>query len=203
MEAHDASRTTSAMLAALADPQNAQAWEAFDARYRPILIGFARNLGYNEHDAAEAAQETVVRFLAEWRDGKYDKSRGRLGAWLVGIMRFRLLDQRRQRATANIGRGESAMINMDDDASMSQVWERERRESVLRESLEELRRTSRSDPKTVKAFEMLVYHTLAPKVVADELGMSLHDVYLAKSRVAARLREIVARLELAYNEEPA
>ena len=72
----------------------------------------------------------------------------------------------------------------------------------LREALEELRTKSRVDPKTVKAFEMLVYHSLSPAVVAEQLGISTHDVYLAKSRVAAKLREIVLRLESEYEETP-
>jgi DNA-directed RNA polymerase specialized sigma24 family protein len=73
---------------------------------------------------------------------------------------------------------------------------------LLREALEELRTKSRTDPKTVQAFEMLVYHGLAPQVVAEQMGMSTHDVYLAKSRVAAKLREIVLRLEAEYEEAP-
>jgi hypothetical protein len=38
--------------------------------------------------------------------------------------------------------------------------------------------------------------------VAADLGMQVQDVYLAKSRVAARIREIVARIEHEYEEEP-
>ena len=38
--------------------------------------------------------------------------------------------------------------------------------------------------------------------LAEQMGMSTHDVYLAKSRVAARLREIVQRLEAEYEEAP-
>jgi hypothetical protein len=41
----DLTRTTTEMLAALHDARNEPAWEAFDARYRPIIVGFARNLG--------------------------------------------------------------------------------------------------------------------------------------------------------------
>jgi DNA-directed RNA polymerase specialized sigma24 family protein len=49
---------------------------------------------------------------------------------------------------------------------------------------------------------MLVYHGLSPARVAEELGMSTHDVYLAKSRVAAKLRDIVQRLEREFEESP-
>lgn len=195
-------RTTTALLAALFDPKNAAAWEAFDRRYRPILMGFARNCGLKEHEAAEVAQETIVRFVEEYREGKYDRSRGRLGAWLVTIARYRVLDLRRKGGVARIERGESAMVDLDDDQSVTQAYEKERRHAVLREALDELRTKTKTDPRTVKAFEMLVYHGLSVPVVAEELGISAHDVYLAKSRVAAKLRDIVQRLEREFEESP-
>lgn len=198
----DLDRTTTALLNGLFDPRNAAAWETFDRRYRPILIGFVRNCGVKEGEAAEIAQETIVRFVEEYREGKYDRSRGRLGAWLVTIARYRVLDMRRKVGSSKIERGESAMVDLDDDKSVGAAYEAERRHALLREALEELRTKSRTDPKTVKAFEMLVYHSLSPQVVAEQLGMSTHDVYLAKSRVAAKLREIVLRLESEYEETP-
>jgi RNA polymerase sigma factor (sigma-70 family) len=198
----DLDRTTTALLNGLFDPRNAAAWEAFDRRYRPILVGFVRNCGVKPSEADEIAQETIVRFVEEYREGKYDRSRGRLGAWLVTIARYRVLDMRRKAGTAKVARGESAMIDLDDDKSVGAAYEAERRHALLREALEELRTKSRTDPKTVKAFEMLVYHSLTPQVVAEQLGMSTHDVYLAKSRVAAKLREIVVRLEQEFEEAP-
>lgn len=198
----DLDRTTTALLAGLFDPRNAAAWEAFDRRYRSILVGFARNCGLKDDAAAEIAQETIVRFVEEYRAGRYDRERGRLGAWLVTIARYRILDQRRREGTAKVARGESAMVDLDDERSVTEAYEAERRQAVLREALDELRTSSRTDPKTIKAFEMLVYHGLSTQVVAQELGMSAHDVYLAKSRVAAKLREIVVRLEREFEEGP-
>lgn len=198
----DPERTTTALLVGLSDPRNAAAWEAFDRRYRPILTGFVRNCGVREVDAAEIAQETIVRFVEEYREGRYDRSRGRLGAWLVTIARYRVLDLRRRAGTARIERGESAMVDLDDERSVGAAYEAERRQSLLREALSELRTRSRTDPRTVQAFEMLVYHGLSPQVVAEQMSMSTHDVYLAKSRVAAKLREIVQRLEAEYEEAP-
>ena len=113
-----------------------------------------------------------------------------------------MLDKHRRAGTARVERGESAMIDLDDERSVSEVYERQRREAVLADALEELKTHSRTDPKTIRAFEMLVYHGLSVAVVAQDLGMSAHDVYLAKSRVAAKLREIVLRLEQEYEEAP-
>ncbi len=190
------------MLNALHDSANEPAWEEFDGRYRPILVGFARNLGLGDSDAADVAQETLVRFVQDYRDGKYDRSKGRLGAWLVGIARYRILDLRRAAANRHVVGGDSVMGNLDlDDANQLQAaWDAEHRQAILREAMRELREGTRTDERTIRAFELVAAHGRSPQQVAEELGMSVHDVYLAKSRVAQRLRDIVERLEKAYEE---
>lgn len=196
----DLTRTTTAMLNALHDSGNEPAWEAFDARYRPILVGFARNLGLTDTDAADIAQDTLVRFVQEYRDGRYDRSRGRLGAWLVGIARYRIIDIRRQRAQRHEVGADGAEDGVEDENQLQDAWDREHRQAILRDAMNELRATSRTDERTIRAFELVAAHGRSPQQVAAELGMSVHDVYLAKSRVAQRLREIVERLEKLYDE---
>lgn len=196
------------MLEALHDSANEPAWEAFDARYRPILIGFARNLGLPDVDAADVAQETLVRFIQDYREGKYDRTKGRLGAWLVGIARYRILDLRRVKAhRQEIQTDPQADFKiagvvgaLDDPDRLQAAWDAEHRQAVLREAMLELRQTTKTDERTIRAFELVVAHGRSPQQVAEELGISVHDVYLAKSRVAQRLREIVERLEKLYDE---
>ena len=197
----DLTRTTTAMLEALHDPANAEVWEAFDGRYRSILIGFARNLGLNDQDSADIAQETLVRFVKEYREGRYDRERGRLGAWLVGIARFRILDHRRRRRGGVELIDEAIAAKLDDERHLTQIWENERRHSILQNAMSEFRKTSRTDPKTIEIFEMLMVHRLKPQAVAEHHGVSTHDVYLAKSRVAQGLRKIVDRIQTEYDDE--
>lgn len=193
------SRTTTAMLAALHDPAATAAWEAFDARYRPILHGFARNLGLSDEEAADVAQETLARFVEQYRDGRYDRERGRLGAWLVGIARYRVLDVRRGHGRRPL-RGESAMIDLDDDRSLGDLWEKQRRARIAELAMKRLRDTGRGDPKTLEAFELLMVHGLAPTVVAEQLDMPVQSVYVAKSRIAERLQRLVGEIESEFDE---
>ena len=202
MGAMDLDRTTTALLAALHDSSNSAAWEAFDLRYRLILVGFARSCGLGEHDAAELAQATIVRFIEQYREGKYDRERGRLGAWLVTIAKYRLLDMRRKKTSMQLAHGESAIVNLDDDRSVGDAYETQRRLAILREALQELREKTKTDPKTIRAFELLYYHGMSVQAVAADLGMQPQEVYLAKSRVASRIREIVARIEREFEETP-
>ena len=192
--------TTTTMLDGLHDAENAELWEAFDRRYRPILVGFARNLGVGEVDAADIAQETLSRFVLEYREGKYDRTRGRLGAWLVGIARYRILDLRRKQSGQRQIIDDEAVVALDDERHLTQVWENERKQAVLREAMQELRTTSRTDPRTIEMFELLMVHGLTTQAVAEQMEVTDHDVYLAKSRVAQRLRTIVERIEAEYDD---
>lgn len=194
------SRTTTAMLDALHNPSDVAAWEEFDTRYRPVLIGFARNLGLDDADAADVAQETLARFLEQYRDGRYQRERGRLGAWLVGIARYRILDLRRKHGRRPL-RGESAMIDIDDEKGLTEVWEDERRKAVLRQAMDRLRSGSKTDEKTIRAFEMLFVHGMNPQAVADELEMSVQGVYVAKGRIAERLQKLVTEIEQEFDED--
>ncbi len=193
------SRTTTAMLQALHDPAATEAWEAFDARYRPIIHGFARNLGLSDEEAADVAQETLARFVEQYRDGRYDRERGRLGAWLVGIARYRVLDVRRGYGRRAV-RGESAMVDLDDDRSLGELWETQRRARIAEMAMARLRDTGRGDPKTLEAFELLMVHGLTPAVVAEQLEMPVQSVYVAKSRTAERLQRLVSEIEADFDE---
>lgn len=202
MGSMDLSRTTTALLVALHDSANVDAWETFDRRYRPILTGFGRSFGLDDHDAAELAQATLLKFLEQYRDGKYDRGRGRLGTWLVTIAKYRLLDMRRKARATKPVQGESAILELDDERSVGDAYEQQRRLAILREALQELRERTKTDPRTIRAFELLYYHDMTAQAVATDLGMAVQDVYLAKSRVAARIRDIVARIEREFEEAP-
>ena len=102
-------RTTTALLDDLADPANEAVWHDFDARYRPVLVGFGRRLGLGAEDAADAAQDALARFVRSYREGRYDRGRGRLSSWIIGIARNCIVDQMRTRAARHEERGISAM----------------------------------------------------------------------------------------------
>ncbi|MEZ5230459.1 MAG: sigma-70 family RNA polymerase sigma factor [Acidimicrobiales bacterium] len=67
--------------------------EAFD-QHGPLVLGMARKLV--GADAEDVAQQV---FLAAWKAReRYDADRGPLGAWLVGITRFKAIDHLRAKS---------------------------------------------------------------------------------------------------------
>ena len=217
----DVTHTTTALLQGLHDDEGNAAWEVLDRRYRPIVIGLARRLGLNDQDALDVAQDTMIRVLDEYRDGRYDRERGRMRSWLLSIARTKIADVYRKRAVRREARGESAMVTIPKDQELEDIWATERRFVVLREALADLQANSKTSDRSIQAsdqeagpgrFEpvrptttvnrrMLVFHHRAVSDVAKELDMSENDVYLAKSRVAKKLKETVQQLETLYDED--
>ena len=191
-------RTTTALLEGLVDGSNERVWLEFDERYRPILIGFARRMGLDDADAADMAQEAMLRFLQAYREGQYDRSRGRLRSWLTGIARNCMRDMRRRAERRRERRGMSAVVSIPSDDEMDAAWDAECERAILRRGLDELRSTTRTDERTILAFERLMLDDRRPADVASEMSITLNEVYLAKHRCLKRLRDIVGRLERAY-----
>lgn len=194
-------RTTTALLDDLRDPANGAVWREFDARYRSVLIGFACRLGLKETDAADAAQEALVQFIKAYRGGKYERGRGRLSSWIIGIARHCILDQMHARAARREVRGLSALTDVPDQGRLETLWETECEREILCRGLRLLHEDTRIEGRTIHAFELMALTHLNPSEVAAELEMTPNDVYLAKHRCLKRLRPIVAELTAAYEED--
>lgn len=190
--------TTTALLEGLHDPQNQAAWREFDARFRSILVAFAKRLNLSTEDAADAAQETLLRVVKEYAAGKYDRSRGRLHSWIMGIAKHCICDLKTRQALRREYRGMSAVVNLPGDDHLSGIWAEECHRAILCQGMLKLREDSKLDPQTIRAFEMLVFDQRTPAQVAAAMNMTANDVYLAKHRCLKRLAPIVGELTEAY-----
>lgn len=194
-------RTTTALLNDLMDPAKERVWSEFDDRYRPILFGFARRLGLEAEDAADAAQEALARFVRSFRAGEYDRARGRLSSWLVGIARHCVADAARQRATQRVVAGASAIAEIvAREDELESIWQAERQREILRRAMASLA-DSRMDERTISAFELVALHDAPAEQVGRQLNMTTDEVYVAKHRCLKRLRTIIQSLTAAYEAE--
>jgi len=192
--------TTTALLDGLHLDADGSVWREFDTRYRPIILGFCKKLGVAEEDAADVAQDALTRFVQDYRAGLYDRTRGRLRSWIIGIVRCRISDMRRKHATRREARGESAMLDLSAEPEWDALWEAERRQSLMRQAIDELRGTSRMKESTIRAFELYAMAGRPVAEVAAELHLTAGDIYMAKSNVAQRLREILQRLDDLFDD---
>ncbi|MCA9285298.1 MAG: sigma-70 family RNA polymerase sigma factor [Phycisphaerales bacterium] len=194
--------TTTAVLHALRSSDDEMAWNVLVQRYEPILIAIGRRYGLGQEDARDVSQQTLLECVRGLRGGSYDRERGRLRHWLASIARHRAIDARRQRSR-RAGRTDPNWqpIDDDDDAALELAWEEECRRTILRTAMERLRDESRADKRTLDAFDLVAIRGASAETAAAATGLSVSQVYLAKHRTAARLREIVREIEEAYAED--
>jgi RNA polymerase sigma-70 factor (ECF subfamily) len=189
--------TTSTVLERLSDFGDRGAWDRFAERFHRPIQAFAKKQGLAEHECADLAQETLLAFAEAYRRGEYDRTKGRLSNWLFGIA-WRRIDHARRKADRRAEREgdalDSRMIDAHDvpsaaSAEWQELWER----SILEHCLRQMRKESQ--PATFRAFEMLVLEKRSIEDAERELGMTRNAIAIAKHRVSARLRELVAQCD--------
>ncbi len=195
-----ATRTTTKLLDALHDRSNERIWEQIDARYRPVVAALARRLGLGVSQADEVAQQTLSEFVRAYREGRYDRTKGRLSSWIMGIAHHTAL--RAQRAA---GRDASLLgtqlESVCDEPSLRGMWTEERDRLILGRALASLRDDSNIDDRTLLAFELVGLRGVPASEAAAQCGMSVEQVYVAKCRLTKRLREQVELLTRAFEED--
>ncbi|MEK6702025.1 MAG: sigma-70 family RNA polymerase sigma factor [Planctomycetota bacterium] len=196
-------RTTTRLLDELCAPGNERVWEEFDARYRPILEGVARKLGFGDEEAAEITQESLTTFLQAFRAGRYDRSKGRLSSWLVGITRNTAMAICRRGVIGGKHKagGDTLVAGVPDEAQLTLIWDEQCEREVLRAAMAQLRATSRTDERTFLAFELVALRGATAEAAAQACGMSVAEVYVAKNRMTRRLKETITLLREAYRED--
>jgi RNA polymerase sigma-70 factor (ECF subfamily) len=189
--------TTTQVLEDLRRPDDTLVWDEFCTHFRPVVVKFALHLGLPAADAEDAAQETMLSFLKAFRNGKYAREKGRLSNWLFGVARRVILNLRGRRPLeqliADKTTGTSFWDLVQDDRQMEQTWDMQWRRMVLEKCLAQARREF--DPKVFGAFEQYALAGVAVDEVCRRLAMSRNAVYIAKSRVLSRLRELRRQFE--------
>lgn len=198
-----ATRTTTKLLDALRDHSNEPAWSQIDARYRPVIAGLARRLGATAAEAEEVAQQTLAEFVQAYRLGRYDRGKGRLSSWILGIARNTTMGVlRKRRRESGGGRDlEAQGIAVVDDDALREAWTDERDRVILLRALGALRDESSIDDRTLTAFELVALRGVPAAEVGVQCGMSVDQVYVAKSRVTKSLREEVRRMTEAFEDD--
>lgn len=184
--------TSTELLNALFDPE-AGAWGAFVGRYRPLIESFALRSGLGSDEARDVAQSVLLEFFRSYREGKYQRDRGRLRDWLFGIARHRLGRVRRDRHRKTVALAEDADETLPHDVDCwNAAWERE----LLLAALARVK--ADVEPATFEAFELFAIAGVPSQAVAESLGITENAVYGAKRRVMSRLRAIRDELDGIY-----
>jgi len=187
--------TTTRDLQALRTSSDSDVWKRFHTHFFPVILNFARKMGLPEADAEDAAQETMVAFLRAYQRGGYDRGKGRLTQWLFGVAKKVILNRRRrlppERQIPDKSSGTSFWNLVEDTAQVT--WDAEWRQMVLKKCLEKIR--TECGDRIFRAFEMYALSSMPVDQVSRRLNMTKNAIYIAKTRVLSRLRELEREFE--------
>ena len=190
--------TRPSLLVRLCDPKDDRAWTEFTAIYSPLIYRLACRKGFQDADALDLVQE-VLRAVASAVDRwDPDPSRGPFRNWLFRIARNMMLNliasQRRHLRGTGSDEIQSLLEARPSPSSAdTALFETEYKRQLFRWAAERVSGEFRGT--TWAAFWETGVEGKKAQVVAASLGISIGAVYMAKSRVVARIRQVIEQVE--------
>jgi len=177
---------------------DADAWREFASIYEPFVYRFARRGGLQDADARELVQNvmlSVARAIGRWQP---DAGRGKFRTWLFRIARNQLIDAGAKLRSQIAVRGGTTMLGVLGDLPAVDTWSKEEirlshRRELFRWAADQVMSSVKHT--TWQAFWLTAVVGRSAEDVANELGISIGSVYIARSRVLARMREEVQKWE--------
>ena len=193
--------TRASLLLRLRDPHDEDAWRQFVELYAPLVYGYARKQGLQNADAADLSQEVLRVVVGAIGRLDYDPSRGAFRNWLFTVVRRKLARWRTVQKHRARGSGDPAVSQFleqcpapaEGEAESEAAWEAAWKDRLFAWACEQVRRDVRTV--TWQAFWRTAIEDRPGKDVADELGLTIAAVYSARSRVLARLRELIQSVQ--------
>jgi len=181
----------------LKDRSDDDAWGQFVELYGPMMFRFVRSRGLQDADAADLVQEVLRRVGDSVGRLDYAKEKGGFRAWLFTITRNCLNTHFEQKKRIQPTGNDTAQLELlqqvpNENETLTQLWELEYQRQLMSRAIEIVKPTI--EPKTWSAFEMTAIQELTAEQAGEKIRMSRGAVYVARSRVTAKLRAEVERM---------
>jgi RNA polymerase sigma-70 factor (ECF subfamily) len=189
--------TRPSLLLRIRDNRDEQAWQEFVELYAPLVYRFARKSGLQDADAADVTQEVLRAIAGAAHRLHYDPERGSFRGWLFTVARNQLRDFVGRRQRPGQGSGDSATRAMLEaqpapEGTPETWWNQEYEQRLFAWAADQVR--PQVQAATWQAFWQTAVEGREPNAVAKGLGLSIGAVYIARSRVLARLRETIQQV---------
>lgn len=183
--------TSHSLLERISRDSDHEAWEIFHDLYMPLLQSWLRRSGLQDADVEDIVQDVLVVVARELPNFSHNGRIGAFRSWLRVVLVNLLRDSYRRRKRRPVAFGDTQFLASldqlaDPQSELSQLWNRQHDQHLFRQILKRIE--PRFSESTVAAFRRVVFDQVDAKEVAQELGISLNAVVIAKCRVLKELR---------------
>ncbi len=196
--------TRISLIARLSDISDHEAWREFAALYEPFIYRQGRRFGLQPADARELVQEVLIAVSKAVRNFEVAPDRGRFRTWLYAVGRnvcLRYLAKLRSRELS--GQNSELTALLAELPNRESVDTGELNVELQRYFFLAMSRQARHEfqPNTWAAFWQTAVENHSIQSVAESLKLSVGAVYVARSRVMARLKELIQEVSLEDTDE--
>ena len=186
--------TSTTLLRDLASDTQHARWGEFVNRYRPMMDAYMRE-HFPTLEADELIQRTLISLIRIFPVYHYcPEENGSFHNYLTGILRnksLKLLEEVRLTAEKKVRYGDRRVEPEAAEEKRLQQWQ----ESVFEIALQQLLADDAIHGRTREIFRRTAVNGEDIATVAESFGITRNAVDQMKSRMKARLRELVADLE--------
>ena len=182
--------TSASLLERLASTGDNSDWMNLLVIYRPFIERVAKgypSLASHADDVAQEVMLVLMRELPVFQRQRSGSFRSFLRNVTVNQLRIALRKNSRERTTLDPQVAQQLEQLADPLSPAARQWDEDHDRAVMQRIIDVVKPTVQE--KTWCAFERYALDDLPPDQVAQELGLSLNSVLLAKSRVLRRMRE--------------
>lgn len=189
------SSTGTTVMQLLNDPTDATAWSAFVDRYGPRIFGWCRKWNLQQADAENVTQEVLVKLFEKIR--LYKPERGSFRGWLKTVTQHAWSDYLQSQSRGGVGAGGSDYLSQFHTIQARDDLVQHLEAEFDREVLDAARTRVqlRVAANTWQAFVLLAIDGKSGAETAEQLGMTVSGVFVARKRVQTMLQEEVQRLQ--------
>ena len=197
--ARDPLETRLSLLSRIRDLEDREGWQQFFDTYWKLIYNVALKAGLTPAEADDVVQEVVLTVAKKIAEFRYDPARGSFKGWLLNTTRWKILDQFGDRSPAGAGGGDPSRTPLVERVAdparpaLEAIWDEEWSKNLVDAGLERIRQ--QVSPLQYQIYDCYVIKEWPVEDVMKTLGVSRHQVYLAKHRVGRALRAEIRRLE--------
>ena len=187
--------TRPSLLLRVRNANDEAAWAQFAAIYTPLIFAFCRRRGLPEADASDVTQDVLKAVALALPRFEYHPEQSSFRNWLFTVARSKLNNFVATQARCPQPASETTIQHFTEltpDSSAEETWRREYQSHLVRWAAEQIRTEFKGA--TWEAFWRTAILGEEAGKVAEELGLTINALYIARSRVTGRLKTVIEEL---------
>jgi RNA polymerase sigma-70 factor (ECF subfamily) len=171
---------------------DAGSWNRLVELYTPLIRDWLCHHDLQRSDVEDLVQEVLGAVVLELPNFEHNQRPGAFRSWLkmIAVHRLRYFWRTRQaqpQTTSDPSWSQQLNQLEDPTSDLSQRWDQEHDRYIVTRLMKIIQ--PEFEPTTWQAFCRVVLDGVKPAAAAEELGISVNAVCIAKSRVLNRLRQ--------------